>query len=336
MNRGLARRSRINRLRTILAVAAATALLGGCINTTYRDSIGQFGTLTKESVAIQNQRLTALAAAESERIHQALADNHVDLRLSPQCALLLLPPDPTATTPPAPCTLVDATGKPIEKIPTYSNIKALDQALSDYSDNLILLAADTTKDQAAFSDSVTGLATSLGNLDGAIRKATGAPPGTSGAKIGAVAAVVAKAGGLILAAQRGRVLKKIVIAGDPLVQEATNILADVDDRLNLYDSVGLLQAANAAQTAASRLAAASAPPSDLRAAQDALFARVADFNARSSEQQRYLAIGKAHAKLAEAARTGNTIDFEAAISAVIELASVTNTAVDALKKKEGE
>jgi len=328
--------SRISRLWRALIVASTMALLSGCINTAYRDSIGQFGTLTKESVAIQNQRLSALAAAESERIHQSLADNHVDLRLSPECTQLLLPPDPAATALPAPCTLVDATGKPIEKIPTYSNIKALDQALSDYSDNLILLAADTTKDQAAFSDSVTGLATSLGNLDGAIRKATGAPPGTSGAKIGAIAAVVAKAGGLFLAAERARVLKKIIIAGDPLVQEATGILADVDDRLNLYDSVGLLQAANAAQTAASRLAAASAPPADLRAAQDALFARVADFNARGTEQQRYLAIGKAHAKLAEAARTGNTIDFEAAISAVIDLASVTNSAVDALKKKEGE
>jgi hypothetical protein len=337
MDGALAQRGRIDRLRTILAVAAATALLSGCINTTYRDSIGQFGTLTKESVAIQDQRLTALTAAESERIHAALAADHVDLRLSSNCALLLLPPDPTATTRPAPCTLVDASGKPVEQVPTYANIKALDQALSDYSDNLILLAADTTKDQAAFSESVTGLATSLGNLDGAVRKATGAAPSTSGAKIGAIAAVVAKAGGLFLAAERGRVLKKIIIAGDPLVQEATGILADVDDRLNLYDSVGLLQAANAAQADASRLAATSAPLAELRAAQDALFARVADFNARSGEQQRYVAIGKAHAKLAEAARTGNTIDFEAAISAVIELASVTNGAVDALKpKKEGE
>ena len=113
--------------RTALAFGIA-ATLTGCINTAYRDSVGEFGTLTKASVAVQDQRLTALAAAESERIHQALADNHVDLRLSPQCAQLLLAPDPSPTAPLAPCTLIDATGKPIEKIPTYSNIKALDQA----------------------------------------------------------------------------------------------------------------------------------------------------------------------------------------------------------------
>ena len=326
----------LDRWRQVLLPGVALLSLTGCINTAYRDSIGEFGTLTKASVAVQDQRLTALAAAESERIHQALADNHVDLRLSPQCAQLLLAPNPTATATPAPCTLVDATGKPIEKIPTYSNIKALDQALSDYADNLILLAADTTEDQAAFSDSVNGLATSLGNLDGAIRKATGAPPGSSGPKIGAIATVVAKAGGLLLAAERGRVLKKIIIAGDPLVQEATALLGDVDDRLNLYDGTALLQAALAAQAQASRLAATGAPPDQVRAAQDALFARVADFNARSIEQQRYLAIGKAHAGLAQAARTGNTIDFEAAISAVIDLASVTHGAVQALKTKEGE
>jgi len=330
------RPDRTNRLTIVLAVAMAMTTLSGCINTAYRDSVGQFGALTKASVAVQDQRLTALTADENERIHAALAANRTDLRLSPDCALLLLPPDPAATAPRAPCTLVDVTGKPVEAVPTYSNIKALGQALSAYSDNLILLAADTTTDREAFSASVTGLATSLGNLDGAIRKATGAPPGTSGAKIGAIAAVVAKAGGLFLAAERGRVLKKIVIAGDPLVQEATGILADVDDRLGLYDSTGLLQAATAAQTDASRLAASGAPPEALRAVQDALFARVADYKARSGEQQRYLAIGVAHAKLAEAARSGNTIDFEAAISAVIDLAGVTGAAVDALKNKEGE
>jgi len=318
-----------------LVLSTGLLCLGGCINTAYRDSVGQFGTLTKASVAVQDQRLTALTADENERIHKALADNHVDLSLAPECALLLLPPDPTAR--PAPCSLVDAAGRPVEQVPTYAHIKALGQALSDYSDNLILLAADTTKDQAAFSQSVTGLASSLGNLDGAIRKATGAPASTSSAKIGAIAAVVAKAGRLFLAAERGRVLKKIIIAGDPLVQEATGILADVDDRLGLYDSAGLLQAANAAKVTVSRLAAAGAPPAELRAAQDALFARVADYNARASEQERYAAIGAAHAKLAEAARSGNTIDFEAAIDAVLDLASVTSSAVDALKtKKEGE
>jgi hypothetical protein len=324
------------RCRKAVAVAATLICLSGCINTAYRDSVGQFGTLTKASVAVQDERLTALTADEQERIHAALAANHVDLRFSTDCTLLLLPPDPAATAPRAPCTLVDINNKPIERVPTYANIKALGQALSDYSDNLILLAADTTKDQEAFSTSVTGLATSLGNLDGAIRKATGAAPGTTGAKIGAIASIVAKAGGLFLAAERGRVLKKIVIAADPLVQEATGLLADVDDRLDLYDSAGLLKAATEAQVNASRLASNGASPDDLRAAQDVLFARVADYNARSGEQQRYLAIGVAHGKLAEAARSGSNVDFEAAINAVLDLASVTSSAIETLKQKEEE
>lgn len=306
--------------------------MSGCVSPAYRNTVGQFGAITSASVMAEDARLDALGAAETERIHAALAADRVDLRLSPDCAQrLALRQAGAGGGAAAPCHLVARGGASVDDTPRFAHIRALGAALADYADNLVALAADATADRAAFATSVSGLAASLGHLDGAVRDATGAPPAGSHAMLDAVATVAGKAGGLLLAAERARVLKRIVLNGDPIVQQAVAVLADVDDRLGLYDLSGLALKLQAAQDAASRLAATGAPPERLRPAQDALFAALDAYDGIGADQARYAAIGMAHAKLAAAARCGaGPAELHDAILAVLDLAAAVKAAAKTL------
>ena len=311
---------------------AVLLMLAGCVNPTYRDTVGQFGAITRAHVTAQDARLVALSADETERVRAGLAADHVDLRLSADCAQRLalqsVDSGTTAAAAPPPCRLVAVGGAAIEDAPAFTNIRALGVALSEYSDALIALAADTSQDRAAFADAVGGLATAIGGLDGAVRSVTHARPAASHEQLNAVAALVGKAGGLLLAAERVRMLKRIILAGDPVVQRAVGLLSDVDDRLGLYDLSGLALKLQAAQQTASRLAATGAPVEQLRPAQDELFAALADYNHAGTDQAHYAAIGVAHAKLAAAARKGaSAAELQAAILAVLDLAAQTRAVV---------
>jgi hypothetical protein len=313
--------------------AAIALTLSACVSTSFRDAVGQFGTLTKAAATAQNARLDALAADETERIHNDLAVRRVDLRFSADCVDLINLPQRLEDVEPnvPPCRLIEQRGdpnapvKPVETV-SYNHIRALSAALADYSNNLILLAADSTTDRKTFATSVSGLATSLGGLDGALRKATSAEPATSTKTLDGIGALIGKAGGLVLAAERARVLKQIVQQADPLVQEAVAILADVDNRLGVYDMANRARALSAARIEASNLAHdPSASSAQIRAAQDELFAKFTAYSAGAAEQRHYAAIGAAHHKLALAARAGaSPAELQEAIEAVLDLASATS------------
>jgi hypothetical protein len=315
---------------------AAAAALTGCVNPAFRESIGEYGSLTKAAAAQQNAQIAAVAAEEQERIRSELAQNRVDLRLKPDCAARLLT-DPAGGGDAPACTLVAVGGKEIEQAPGFANILALTGALSHYADNLIALAADPTQDQAAFSQAMQSLATSVGNLDGAVRAATRAPPGQDGAKLGAVASLLADAGNLYFAQRRAAALKRIVIASDPVVQDATRLLSGVDDRLQLYYRAELAAALLRAQDNASATAASpTASTADVRAAQDTLFQALAAYNNQGADTLRYRAIGEAHAKLAAAARRGASAgELKAAIEAVVQLAATADRTVHTLGGASG-
>jgi hypothetical protein len=325
-----------HRARKWFALLGA-AMLAGCVNPAFRESVGEYGALTKASAAQQNGRVAAVAADEAERIRADLAARRVDLRLSADCAAALaeanavLAADPGAQAPT--CSLVERGGKPVEQAPGFANIIALTGALADYSDTLILLAADSSADEAAFGQSVTSLGNALGGLDSAVRQATGAPAGAAGPEIGAVATLMAETGSLYLEQRRGRALKEIVIRADPLVQQAANLLSGVDDRLQLYYRADLARTMLNAQNAASAVVASpTSSEADIRTAQDALFAAVAQYNAQGADTLRFKAIGAAHAKLAQAARKGASAqEMAAAIEAIIHLAGTADATVNALK-----
>jgi hypothetical protein len=334
------RRFRDNVLAMRLALAAGAALaLGGCsVNPAFRQTVGQFGTVTKEAVGQQNERLAVIASNEAERIRADLAARRAILVLDPQCAsVLTMPSGPgDSAAPAAQCKLLVQGGE-LEQAPAFEHVLALSAALSGYSDTLIALAADSTADQQAFTSSLSGLALSLGKLDGAIQDATGATPADRSAKYGAVATLLAEAGNLYFDHKRNEALKRIILAGDPLVQEATGLLSGVGAGIDLYDRTALGRALFAAQDAAQETAA---DPSQsviaVRSAQDKLFAALDAYNDYGADRRQFAEIGAAHARLAEAARRGaSAAEIRAAIEAVVKLASTTDATIKALKNQSG-
>lgn len=168
---------------------------------------------------------------------------------------------------------------------------------------------------------MSNLASSLGGLDGAIRKVTGTSEGDSAAKFNAVGTLVAKLGNLYFASRRQSILKKMIIEADPLVQRSAAILGDADSQLDLYDRLPLYEAIVTAQKNADE-ARAGSDVIEIRSAQHKLFAAVERFNAYQIDRSRFAAIGAAHAKLVEAAKAGATIkELHEAIVAVVDLAS---------------
>lgn len=326
------------RLAWPLALAGAASLvLGACVNPAFRETTGQFGAVTKAAVSQQNERLAVIAANEAERIRADLAANRRQLVLDPACGLEVALDEAA----PAPeCKLLisgQPSATPIEQAPRYQNILDLSDALNGYADGLIALTADASKDDAAFAKSLSGLASSLGTLDGAIQKATDAKPTDRSAKFGAVATLVAQAGSLYFAHQRNKALKRIVLAGDPLVQEAVALLSGVGSSIDLYDRKGLLTKLTKAQDLAEEAALDNSQSvAAVRAAQDDLFTALAAYNSYGADRRRFAEIGVAHAKLAAAARRGASLaEMKAAVEAVVKLASTARTTIETLQAKSG-
>jgi hypothetical protein len=343
MERGTDAARPAQRRRFATAIGTAALALAGCVNPAFRESVSEYGTLTQATAAQQTVRLAKVAADEEARIRADLAARKVDLRIASACALQLemdgsgIAASGGQVAPAAGCTLVERGGKGVESFPDFDHIVHLGGALTDYAGNLVLLAADPSDDQAAFRQSVTALGTSLGSLDGAVRKLAGAQGGDTASRLAPVAAFMADAGSLYFAQRRAAALKRVVIASDPLVQEATRLLGAADDRLALYDRTALGKALMTAQTQASAVANdPSSSTADVRAAQDKLFAALAAYNAQDATTKPFRAIGNAHAKLAEAARKGaSAAEMQQAIEAVIQLAGAADAAVKAVESGTG-
>lgn len=316
-----------------LALLATALALSGCSTGRFTQAAGEFGTQTRTAAQLQNQRLVAVAADEKERFRQGLADAAADLRIA-DCARTLAAGVPdaqeAAEKPVRRCRVVLRSGPgQFGELPPdtrFDNITALNTALVNYAEGLERLAADATKDKEAFTGSVVRLATSLGGLDGAVRKVAengkdDAGAATDKARLSAIGTLVAKAGNLYFAARRQAALKEIIIAGDPLVQRATAILGDADSQLDLYDRVPLYAAVIEAQQQADA-ARSGGDAAAIRKAQDRLFAAVEAFNGYRLDRSRFAAIAAAHARLVEAARSGaSAAELQQAIVAVLDLAS---------------
>lgn len=306
--------------------------LSGCSSTGFQSSVGQFGKLTSAASADQAASLLKITREETERIRADLASSRADLRLKASCGLAigLIPvPEPRVNQGIPPCEFVRRDGIRLEEAPRFTNIIALSVGLDGYARSLVELASDHDDDNRAFSSSVTGLATSLGGLDASVRKATGASQGDSSAKMGAIASLVAEAGELYFSRRRNAALRKIIIAADPLVQDATKLLSEADDRIGLYDRSGLAEDLIAAQKHQSEIAG-SAPIEELRRAQDRMYDLLGAFTQRSRGTERFVAIGEAHAKLANAAREGaRPAELKKVILALIHLAGTIDTTADA-------
>ena len=296
--------------RSLVATVAACALLSGCITPAYRTAVSNFGTRSEAAMKAQADHLKAIEAAETERIRAKLAADGADLRLHDcgrpdtqsegfrTCKLRRFGPGGTLE---------------VEQAFAPANILALEGALAGYGKNLALLAADPAQDQAAFSTAITNLAGSVGKLDGAIAKATEGGRVSSDDKLGKIAGIVAKVGNLIFAYQRQRALKRIVIASNPLVEEAVGLLDDTDTVIQGYDVELAREKARSAQREASRIVAdRPLNPVAIRKAQDALYEAVDALNAVGTRERQIRELGEVHAALAAAAKPGASRDQLAA------------------------
>jgi len=357
---------RLRQLRVILCAATALAA-AGCVNPAFRESVGQFGTLTKATVATQNQRLAAVTASEQERIRADLARRRVQFALSRDCPYLMAtaetePPTdanvPVASESNAPATpdsdtttearqraevprcrlvMIQTPGEAVAEAARYENIMSLTTALSNYSDSLVALAADSSADQKAFATSLSGLASSLGGLNGAIREAAGAPEQDLNAKLGAVATFVAEVGNLYFAHQRDRALREIIIKAGPFLERAVALLIEADQNLDLFERNKLLQTLTAAQRHEAQVAADHASSvAAIRAAQNEVYVALEAFNRANATVEPFRAIGVAHIRLVRAAQAGaSAAELRAAIDAIIHLASTAHTTITTLQPSNG-
>jgi hypothetical protein len=345
---GFARASRLHKWTTTAAIALAVS---GCVSPAFRTSVGQFGTVTKAAATAQNQRLAAVTANEEERIRSDLVRNRIVLRFDQTCSERLAaaaaeaaaPPAPAApATPPSPepeCRLVPLHGDaPVEQAPRFEHIIALSGALSAYSDSLIALTADSTTDQKAFATSLSGLATSLGGLDAAIRAAVGEPAGQASAQFGEVAKLIAEAGNLYFAFERDRQLRNIIIKANPIVQHAVRLLSGADGDLTLNERTRLMRLLDDAEGQVSDAINHKASDAALRAAEDRLFQRLAAYNNHGANLQGFAAIGVAHDQLATAAAAHSTASLQSAIEAIgalVHLATTAQQTVTSLNQNTG-
>lgn len=318
------------------AALLLAAMAAGCTTDRFVPLAAEFGTLTREAAEQQSERLAIVTAEERERLRAGLAERGADLRVE-DCARAIAGARVASTgvlpDPPARCRVIErqATGTFAElpgnlQLPA---IAALNGALQSYAEGLIVLAADTTEQQAAFGEAAAQLASAIGELDGAVRAATGAESGADPARVDAAGTLLGRIGNAYLSARRQAVLRRLIVEADPLVAQATGLLGGADGALDLYDSVALYAAIErAAEAAAAARAAGDAAA--LAEQQAALFDAVDAYNAFPAEQARYAAIGAAHARLAAAAEAGaSPAELASAATAVIGLAEVIGATRDA-------
>lgn len=285
-------------MRALTAATLVAILLAGCTSGRLTGAVGGFGTATSAAVEAQQDQLAAFSTQDASRIKQELADARVALNFSEGCVQLA---DPRA--PMDQCYLVDASGNAVETPFYAANVVALGDALVGYSAALGQLAADSRKDADAFGKSLTDLANSVGALSGAVSKVTSLSK-VSPAQLGAVASIVGTVGNLYFEHARATALRKIIVASDPFVQEATAVLAAADEALRRNSTAQALLRLEATSEALEQAIAAGQGAQAIRAKQDAVFVEFDALRQRSALRSGFVLLGDAHRELAAAARAG--------------------------------
>lgn len=293
-------------MRALSAAALVVVLLAGCASGKLAGAVPAFGTATSAAVKVQQEQLVAFTNQEAERIKQDLARDRVALGYSDGCGRLT---DPRAKA--EDCYLVGTTGTAIETPFVASNVVALGNALVAYADALGQLAADSRKDADAFSKSLTDLAASVGGLNGAVSKVTSVSK-ISPAQLGAVASIVGKVGNLYFEHQRATALRRIIVASDPFVQEATAVLAAADEALRRNSTAQAFIRLEVASNALEESIEAGQGAQALRPKQDAVFTEFAALRQRAAMRNGFVLLGDTHHDLAAVARSGASFEEMAA------------------------
>lgn len=313
-------------MRSLSAAALVVVLLaGGCSSSgLITSNVAAFGALTTEAVDGQKVKLATFSKAETERIKAKLARDKVELTYSPGCVAVV-----HTTVAADDCFVMEISGKPVETAYDAVHVIALGEALAEYAAQLGQLAADSSKDGQAFGTSLTGLATSVGQLDAALAGIANTKPVVAQGQLGALATVAAEVGKLYLRQQRASALRKIIIAAHPFVQEATTLLSRADGALRGYD---LSMRFNEMVRAQGALGEAIAANSGIGPKQEAFVRSFEGFRQAAASEDVFLRLGAAHGKLADAARAGASVaDMAAYLTELTQAAKAIAQATKVLR-----
>jgi hypothetical protein len=227
--------------KSALMLIAGVSLVTGCVGTRFQTAAAKFGTETERAMTSQSEQIEDVSVLETERLRDEIGANKVLLALNDDC----FDPVPGAQGQFKKCVLIER-GSDNKIVPfnyTLPDILALQDALASYGANLAFLADAAEADQAAFSASVDKLGASIGKLDLAISKAAKTERLVSGEKISTIASVIGTLGKLVLKYQRRHALRRIVVANDPLVQEALALLNSAEVEVANYKRLAATQIA---------------------------------------------------------------------------------------------
>ena len=284
-------------MRHVLLLATMTSIvLAGCAAPEYRASVLQFGEATEVAAAAQTKRFENQTDDQLAAIRGQLAENRVILSYSPECAKLALPGSDIGA-----CVVVRRDGQELAQSERFTSIEALNKAVSDYGSSLSALAADVKEDSAAFSKSLTELATSVDGLNAALagsetRTTDNAP------RLQASANIIGGVGNAIFAGSRVAKLREIISRADPSIQEATQLLSRASEALTLNEVSRSIQRVERAETKLERAVQKGANTATIAKLQGQIFSEVDALRRTAAVKDTYVLIGEAHAILAEASR----------------------------------
>ncbi len=293
-------------IKAKMLTTAVAFTVTGCANQPFRAAVARFGAQTDVAMKAQSAELGQIIVGDRDRIRSALAESRASLRFNDECGAA------TATTEESfkPCTVrafvsAQAGSRDIEKVINISSIIELQDALAAYGENLALLAESASADNKKFAEAATGLATSVGKLDGAISKLAVSAPNVGAAKLGIVANAIAKIAGLAFAIQREHALKEIIRDTDPFVQKAIGLLDQADrQNVQILASQATRNADTLLEVYNSAAAQQTSSTAERQAAINAVFESIDGVNILAQRQSQTLPLGRLHAALASAAARG--------------------------------
>jgi hypothetical protein len=286
-------------MRRFAAGALTVILLAGCSSSKLTGAVSGYGTAVNVAVKAQQEQLTSFSTQETKRISDDLAARRAELTYSKGCVAVVNTPETVGD-----CYVVTRDGQRIATPYEASNIVALGAALEEYARQLNRLAADSSKDGEAFVTSMTTLAASIAELSGAVAKSTGTKPAVTEPQLGAVAKVVATVGNVYLQREREAALRRIIIASDPFVQQATTALSKADEVLRGYGLTIALDKLSASEEALAQAIADKASVGIVQDRQAAFLRQFDEFKKGAAMQSGFKGLGAAHARLADVARSG--------------------------------
>ena len=305
-------------------------LATGCVSTSYRDTVAEFGTVTRTAVDQQSAGLRAIIDAEDKEIRNDLAEGRVDLVLPGGCITSVV-----AGTK-ANCDITRADGKELRTAPKFAHVLKLGNSLGNYSEAIGELARESGEDRKAFNEALVGAAGAASELDGALRAAAEMEGNTLPPdKLGIFAGIVGDVGGLLMERQRVRALKDLIIEADPVVQQTVDALEAAYAAERAYN---ISDRASQVQDLQTQLRRVNADPKSSLAqrlkAQQKFIEATQTFAALSNSTARFKPIGVAHAALRDAAsRSATEEDLKAGIKAVLAVAQSVGEAAPKLIEK---